>query len=356
MDKISKIEYNVIEYREEMFNSVLKFNIKGNNINYIIINTIRRIILTNIPIYSFTNFNFTCNESVFNNNYLKLRFNNLPVVGIPNNIDIYKKETVSEINIDNMNEVPIEDDIDTETNTNINSSSLDNLTMYVDYKSKENTIENVTTNHAKFYYGGKNIDSPYKNPILLVKLQPNQHITFSAITSLGIEKENGIFSAVCVCYYNEINDNEYDFIIESRGQISEFRIIEVAIINILNKIEIIYNLIPNNNNIEGEIVLLNEDNTFGNLITHALQNHKNVKFAGYNIPHLLEERVIIHYELHNKQDIKDILNDCFDYLKKIYNQILDLNNSNISTKKSSNKKKESTKETKKSSKKIKKKD
>jgi hypothetical protein len=29
------------------------------------------------------------------------------------------------------------------------------------------------------------------------------------------------------------------------------------------------------------------------------ENHKNVKFAGYNIPHLLENKVIIHYELIN---------------------------------------------------------
>ena len=47
---------------------------------------------------------------------------------------------------------------------------------------------------------------------------------------------------------------------------------------------------------KGEILILNEDNTMGNLISHGMQQHKDIKFAGYNLPHLLEEKVIIHYE------------------------------------------------------------
>ena len=60
MERITNIDYEVIKYNKDLGNNRLELNIKGKNINYIIINTIRRTILTNIPIYTFNEFNFIC--------------------------------------------------------------------------------------------------------------------------------------------------------------------------------------------------------------------------------------------------------------------------------------------------------
>jgi DNA-directed RNA polymerase alpha subunit len=68
-------------------NTRLELNINGPNIDYIVINTIRRCVMTNVPIYAFTQFNFEKNTSVFNNNYIKGRINNMPVWGIDNDIN-----------------------------------------------------------------------------------------------------------------------------------------------------------------------------------------------------------------------------------------------------------------------------
>jgi DNA-directed RNA polymerase subunit L len=324
------IKYNVLNYDSTNGNTRLELHIKGDDINYIILNTLRRIIMTNIPIYAFTDFNFKKNKSIFNGNYLKLRLKNIPVWGIENKIDIFTPEkqiTNQVINDDYGEEDNYQDDQDNKQ-PDLNSSTLNQLTMFVDYTSTSKEIVTVTTDHAKFYFSEKKIDSPYSIPIPLVKLQPEQSITFSAITSLGIEKTSAIFSAVSVCYYIEKNSNEYQFIIESKGQLDEKRIIDVAIINIINKLENISKNISStidDSKLEGEIILINEDNTMGNLLTHGLQKHKDIKFAGYNIPHLLVDKAIIHYELKTKKRITDVFNDVIEENIKLFKKIQSLN-------------------------------
>ena len=338
MEKITDIDYEVIKYNKDLGNNKLELKIKGKNINHIIINTIRRTILTSIPIYAFNNFNFTTNESIFNNNYIKLRLSNMPVWGIPNKIDKFILENKQQLDEEDNDDLVIDDDIDLENEGNVNTSSFNQLTMYVDYKNNEKSIVTVTTNEAKFYYADKNISSPYPIPIPLIKLQPNQTINFSAITKLGIEKDNSIYSPTSVCYYNEINNNEYVLKLESRGQISEQRIIEVALINIIHSLENIIKMLPlEENSHTGEIIINGENNTLGNLLSYGMQNHKNVKFAGYNIPHLLENKVIIHYELLNEKiKLKDVFNDVVIYLIEIFKSLSKLNSQIDKTEKTEN--------------------
>ena len=345
MEKITNIDYEVIKYNKDLGNSRLELKIKGKNIDYVVVNTLRRSILTSVPIYAFNNFNFTTNESIFNNNYIKLRLRNMPVWGISNKIDKFSKDNKPiEENIlgdDGIIDMPIDDDIDLNNDVSINTSSLNQLTMYVDYKNNEKSIVTVTTDHAKFYFSEKNISSPYHVPIPLIKLQPEQAINFSAITVLGTENEDSIYAATSVCYYNEINSNEFNFIIESRGQISEQRIIEVGLINIISSIENLTKLIPlEQKSHMGEIIMNGENNTLGNLLSHGMQNHKNVKFAGYNVPHLLENKVIIHYELVNEKiKLKDVLDDVIIYYIELFKNIIKLNSAiDAKTNKKSSKK------------------
>jgi len=329
MNKIQNISYDVIEYDSTYGNTRLEIKIKGSDINYIILNTIRRSILSYIPNYAFTEFNFKKNNTIFNNNYLKLRISNIPVWGIENNLEIYtpqKKiidDVINEETIDEEDNMNDDIDLNPETNNKLNSSTLKQLTMFVDYKSSDNDIITVTTDHAKFYYEEKKIDSPYKIPIPLVKLQPKQTITFSVITSVGIEQQHSMYSVVSGCFYNEINDNEYNLIIESRGGINEKRIIHVGLINIIHKLKNIIKNIPDkidDKKQKGEIILNNEDSTLGNLLSYGLQKHKDIKFAGFNIPHPLEQKVKIHYEL-NSNKIIDVLTDVIDYFVNLFESI-----------------------------------
>jgi DNA-directed RNA polymerase subunit L len=328
MIKIGKINISIIEKNEELGDSNLKFKIYGDNIDYVIVNTLRRTIFENIPIYAFNIFNFEKNTSIFHNNYLKLRLQHMPVWSIKNNVDFIDYNKVN----DNMGKIDENDDEDNvgeiESNDNLNSSSLNQLTMYVNYKNKSNEIFNVTTAHAKFYYDQKQIANPYKNDCLIVKLHPNEEIALSAITSIGTEEKDTKYCPVNVVTYKQINDNEFDFYFESTGQITEKQILLVALINIERKLRNFLKVFLEDINKEidpseeeGLIIVNNEDHTMGNLISRGMQKHSKIKFAGYNLPHPLANKVHFHYQLDKGGDIKKIMGDVVEYYSELFDNI-----------------------------------
>jgi hypothetical protein len=172
----------------------------------------------------------------------------MSVWGINNNIDFIENDNI-QINKDNeIDKDIIDDDIDiNKDNENIDSSSIKQLTMYINYKNKNKEIISITTDepYCIFYYNQKTIPSPYATPIQLLKLQENQEIILSVITEIGIEQTNANFSPVSIVAFEnfEDNDNKYIFKLESRGQITEQRILIVAIINIERKMNKLLNLI-----------------------------------------------------------------------------------------------------------------
>ena len=114
--------------------SRLEFDIIGKEVNYVFVNTLRRIVLSEIPIYAYTEFIFDKNSSVFHNNFIKNQIKNLPVWGVDNKIEFYEKVKVSNNEI--INEIEdLEDDVELGINKKINSTSLEQLTMYVDLKN-----------------------------------------------------------------------------------------------------------------------------------------------------------------------------------------------------------------------------
>jgi DNA-directed RNA polymerase subunit L len=323
MLKVNKVNLKLIDKSKELGNSRLEIKLSGPNIDYIVANTIRRTVFAEIPIYA------------FHNNYLKLRLRHLPVWTIENTVDFIdyniknnSNQTEIEENVDE-NEV---DEVELQVDKTLNSSTLKQLTMYVNYKNKSNEIFTVTTAEAKFYYEEKQIASPYKVSIPIVKLQPGQEIAFSAITKIGTEQEDAMYAAACICTYKEINDNEFDFIIESRGQISEKRILQVALINIERRIKNFIKLLADDkkseskikteeSNDQGIIIVNNEDHTLGNLISRGLQQHKKISFAGYNLPHPLAKKVHFHYKLEKNDNIKKVMEDVVDYYSELFSEI-----------------------------------
>jgi len=257
---------------------------------------------------------------------MKLRLRQMPVWGIENTIDFVDYNQINNKVEDTIQEgEEQEDDIELEVEKSFNSTSLKQLNMFVNYKNKTNDIVTVTTNDAKFYYEEKQIQSPYKIAIPLVKLQPNQEISFSAITKLGTEQEDAMYSAICIAGYKQINDNEFNFFLESRGQNSEKRILLVALINIERRIRKFLKLLQENKITEddehGQIIVNNEDNTLGNLISRGMQQHNKITFAGYNLPHPLAKKVMFHYKLVNGGKIKNVIEDVVEYYSELFNNI-----------------------------------
>lgn len=321
MDNINKINYKLLKKNTKMFDSFIHFNLSGKNINYVILNTLRRIILSDIPIYAFTNFNIIENTSVYNNNKIKLKLKNLPVIGIENNNEIYSNQEI--INVEKSNE-EFMDNIDFNVDdSEIDSSSLSLLSMYIDITNNTDSMLTVTTNDIIFYKKGKKVDKIYDPPVPILKLHKDKKLKLSSITSLSTEEiseDSAIFSAVCVCVFNEISENDFNFKIESRGQISEKRIIEVAIINIKDQLNKFLQIAKPIDDTEGELLFENFDHTIGNLVTRGLQDHKSVEFAGYNMPHLLDKKIKITYKI-KESKINKIIEDVITYYNKLFDEI-----------------------------------
>ena len=157
METIKKINVKKISWTKDLTDSRLEFNIQGDNINHTIANTLRRVGTTNVPIYAFTNVDINENTSIFNNNYLKLRLSNLPVLGITTDVDIFVKDTKKEDREDDTDNTIIQDDIDIKPmglneENKVNVSTLKQLTMYLEYHNNTDDIVTVGTDDCKFYY------------------------------------------------------------------------------------------------------------------------------------------------------------------------------------------------------------
>lgn len=317
MNKVKSIQLSKIEQEKKLGFSMLKLNIKGENINHIVLNSIKRIIQTDIPIYAFNNFDITENSSVFNNNYIKGHLQNIPVWGIDNKLDEFiKKEDYQDEEFSETAGL-VNDDIDLDVEKDVDTSALNKLTMYIDSKNDTKDILTVTTDNAKFYYKEGLIDSPYYNPIPIVKLQPKDVIKFSAKAELGTEEISGIFSATSICFFKENNNNDYDLIVESRGQITEKRIIKIALKLLNKKLHKFNKNLPKNKGMEGTIVTENEDHTLGNIISYGMQIHPAVQFCGYNTPHPLKKEIHFHYKL-TSGNINSIIKDVVSYYENIF--------------------------------------
>ena len=327
MNKLKPIKISVNEKEDELGFSKVDLKFKGEDVNHIITNSIKRIVQSDIPIFAFNNFDITLNTSVFNNNYIKNHIQNIPVWGIENNIDEYIEEKENEE--EEFSEITglANDDIDLNVDKNFDVSSINTLTMYVDFKNSTKDIAVVTTDDCKFYYKEGLIKSPYKNPVQIVKLQPGQEIKLSAKAGLGTEEISSIYSATSVCFFKE-NKNDYDFIIESIGQISEKRILMLSLQLLKKKLQKFNQNLPKNKGMEGIILVDNEDHTLGNIISYGMQNHSAVRFCGYNTPHPLNKQIKFHYKLDSgnlNSVIKDVIvyyENVFDNIKESINKLL----------------------------------
>jgi len=331
-------------------NNYVLFTIKGKNINYITLNTLRRVILTLVPTYAFDPDNIIIekNTSVYNNDYMRLRLFSMPLINpsyepnkmiIKNDSSILYKvlELEEEANIpnyDNKNTLTKEEETKKKENL---KKILDNLQINIDAKNTTGEIISITTDTSvKFTIDNKQIKSIYPNPILVLKLKPEQsrlHIKgeeFKAtcISSLNIPLKNANYLS-CLCSYEEVDEHNFELKICSFRQISEEAIVNHAckiIIMKLEKIkEKIINAIEKHNNekafIEAKLIIENENHTMGNLITRVIQDHPDIEFCGYNVDHLYVNELTLRYKTNGKS-IVDILETCISYLIKLYKHLI----------------------------------
>ena len=352
MNKNIKINNIIIEPKgKDNYNNSIEFLLEGNDINYTIMNTLRRSIEEYIPSFAYEpeNIDIDKNTSIYSNDEIRERISLTPVLGINNDInninELLRLETdTNRTKFDNNDNINLQ-----EIRSKELSERAVNLSMRIPkIKNNTNSILSITTDKAIFRYNSKVIESPYKPPLLLIKLNPDQEISCTCYSTLNIPLKHARYLSVAACFYEELEENKFKFYIESIGQIKEKDILIRAILLIiikLNKLkEIIIYKIKNytyennkdiynlDNKIEdidedidkhlkiGTLKIEHESHTMGPLITRYLQEHKNIKFSGYKIEQLLIKEVKINYKTDGENIIK-IFNDVFDKIINIFNNI-----------------------------------
>lgn len=352
---MSKIDAKIIlKKKQDSINgyncNYVIFTIKGKEINYIIINTLRRVILTLVPTFAFDPENIIIekNTSVYNNDYMRLRLSSIPLINqsyelnkmiIKNDSSILNKvlELEEEANIANYeNKSTLSKEEENKKKENF-KKLLDNLQIIIEAKNDTSNIISITTETSvKFIINNKQIKTIFPNPILILKLKPEQsrlHIKgeeFKAtcISSINIPLKHANYLS-CFCSYDEIDPNNFEFKICSFRQISEEMIINHACQIIIMKLEKIkdkiINAIKQHNSeeafIEAQLTIVNENHTLGNLITRVIQDHPDIEFCGYNVDHLYVNELTLRYKTNGKSII-DILDVSINYLINLYKHLI----------------------------------
>jgi DNA-directed RNA polymerase subunit L len=283
--EVRKIPYNGYSY------SQLVLQMDGDDIDNYTVNCLRRIAFNNIPTYALCSqsINIEFNDSIFNNDQMRLRLEQFPIFNVDNDILFLPTKYWKNIDYsDNKREKFPDDDKNIELYLSVHNDTTKNI--------------NVMSDDIKYYEDGEQIENKLAKikPLLLVQLRPNQTFKAHAKAVLGIGERNDIWSSVSNFYFKQLNNHSYELFVESQGQIDEYSVLKKACQIAKKKLADIDQLI--NEKFKGsnikkgdmiEITLTDEDHTIGNVINVGLQNHKDILFSGLAKPDLLIKEIKI---------------------------------------------------------------
>jgi len=345
---MSDIKYKLVEKNNPIdgFGSnFLKFKLYGKDINYIIVNTLVRVGLSLVGSFAW-NPEFIIierNNSIFNQDYMRLRLSNIPIINkdynnmiVPNNPDLVSKyvdlELLANTSIFSLQKNNLEELEQIETKK---KELLNNLHMYIEARNRSNDVMNVTTNEkfTSFFIDDKKIPDIYPKEVLLIQLKPGEDFICSAVADLNIPMFNNIYSSVNIFAYDQTSDNDFTITVESQRQISEEDIVRRCCYVIIKKLKNIEKILLEKLQIEqisnpeveydAELSIENENHTLGNLLTRGLQDHPKIAFCGYKIDHPEINELVIKYKTEGKPFSK-IISDTVKNLCDTYDKIASL--------------------------------
>ena len=360
--KISNLEEN---------DEILKFTLSNVNVSYV--NSLRRTILSNIPLlvfrtqpYDRNNVDIKVNKTRLNNELLKQRISCIP------------------IHIEEISDFPYQDyliEVNKENNTNV----IDFVTTE-DFKIKNIKLNTyLTDSEVKKIFPPDPITQDY---IDIVRLRPKlseniecEKLLFQAKLDIGTAEEDGAFNVVSTCSFGntmdavkikeawEIKEEElknkynkeqidfmkqdwllldakrifiedsFDFIIETVGVYSNYKIVELGCLVLIKNLNKTLDNIKSDPNLINEandtmdncyiITILNEDYTIGKIIEFYLYNKyfiekKQLNFVGFlkKHPHDINSIIKISFKnLVSKDEIIYIIEEAVNYGILLYNNI-----------------------------------
>jgi len=280
-----------------------------------IINSLRRISLNYVPIYSFCKESIIIenNTSIYDNDYMKIRLSQITIPNLKNDLFFLEDKYWKNINYSN-----------TEREKHKNDKDL--FQLIINSENNTNEIMNVTTNDCLQILNDKKLNKfDNKYPHLIIKLRPGESFKCKADAVLGVGNRNNIWSSVKNIFYDNLDEHKFLLTIKSTGQLNEYDILKKSCDIMIHKLNTIKNLLLNNsstnkNSLELETIISNENHTLGNVLTTSLQKNKNISYAGYSKPDLLIKEIKIKITSKNKTPIFYLVQTCNELIK-IYENI-----------------------------------
>lgn len=332
---VSDISVEILEQEHDrsiLPRNLLKLRIKGAEVNYILVNTIRRIAISLVPSYAFHYGDIVIekNTSIFNNDYMRLRLANMPIIQKIGDID---QDVVLDLEADALaaNNETRKDLMQIEVEKEKRRQELmENIHMYIEAKNTTSDVMNVTTadEFTKFYIKDKKVDNIYPRPVLVIKLKPNEEFKALCVASLHIHMKDNIFQPCSVVSFKQLDEHDFEFYLESHGQLTEKEVVTMACKVFLIKLEKIKEKLmvflkesDKKGNSEVEITINNENHTMGNILTRAIQDHPNTMFCGYMIDNPFESKVKMLIKVKDMK-ITQVISECTDKLSKVIDKLI----------------------------------
>ena len=312
---IKEVEYNIDDYDS----SLLKLIFEGEMVSTEIINSLRKLLINQIPVYAFpsTKINILRNSSVFDNSYMKDRLSQLPIKKLNHKTIILPLKYYKDVNFnDNKFIKNIDDD--------------EEIEIYIKEKNNgPDKIMNVSTNNIRLTINDEIMDPKKiyseKSPILLIQLRVGEEFECAMKAVLAIGELDSIFNASNT-YYEQINEKKFLLTIESSGQLTEYDLLDRACLIIIEKMK---NIKENINKkdyqhiiTESNILILeiyNEDHTCGGPINYFLQQMEEVIFAGITKPDFMQKIILIKLKVKENFKAIDMVNKSIDKCIELYN-------------------------------------
>lgn len=320
----------IYKYKVPM-QSKLVLDFKGTELNNIIINTLKRVMFDDIPTYAFMadTINITGNTTIFNNDQMRLRLSQLPV--LDTKLDLFYLDPIYWKNVDYSDPKRPKHELEKLIEIQINS-----------YNDTQN-VKNVTTNDIRYYVDSTEVFNKYNQdcPVLLTQLKPADSFICHMKAVLGVGQRDNIWTAAGNAYMDDHTTNDITgeeikldvpyitFTVESNGQYDEYDILIKSCKYIVKKItdikQEIMKRVESKEIIEAKTItfqFVNEDHTIGYLINSAFQEHEDIMFSGMPKPDHQVRAIIIKIACVNKlpSPIKPMM-EKLDYLVNVYEHI-----------------------------------
>lgn len=202
-----------------MHRSDNNLKIKTKNIPVSLLNAFRRIMISEIETYSLDFLIFKKNNTHYNDDFLAHRFGLIPFT------------------VDSPTYIPTE---------NCFSHNCKDCCLFVSLSKENKTdrIMNVYSSDLTMHSHAKTEFRPVAFPgfekgILLLKLGPGQSIEFKGKLQRGNGRLHSKWSPVSTVFYKEIDEEEYEFTIESTGSLSPISIFKNTVQHWKSKIDAI---------------------------------------------------------------------------------------------------------------------